>query len=75
MPNISIPENQIEEKLKEALVILAKIRQYQRIWYEHYGGVNRSNLRRWEDRADEFFAGLDIKIDKDEQENISRFEI
>jgi hypothetical protein len=58
---IVIPENQLPEKFLEAVQLLQKLRHFKKIWDEHYGGTNRNNLRRWEDKADEFLSSLSIE--------------
>lgn len=63
---IVVPEDELAQKLNDACMIIAKIRHYQKIWYEHYGATNKKNLKLWESKADEFLAGLNIEqVDND----------
>lgn len=58
---IIVPENELAQKLRDACLIMSKIRRYQRIWYDHYGVENKKNLVFWEGKADEFLKALDVK--------------
>lgn len=53
-----ITEDQLPAKFLEAVQLLQKLRHHKKIWDEQYGGTNRNNLRRWEDKADEFLSSL-----------------
>ncbi|MBE2229982.1 MAG: hypothetical protein IAE96_04990 [Chitinophagaceae bacterium] len=58
---IVIPESQLPEKFLEAVQLLQKLRHFKRVWDTQYGAHNRNNLRRWEDKADEFLTSLTIE--------------
>lgn len=57
---IIVPEEELAAKLHEALVIIAKMRYYGKIWEHHYGAINKKNLKLWQDKADELLAELKI---------------
>lgn len=59
---IVIPEDQLPAKLLEAVQLLQKLRHFKKIWEENYGATNRNNLRRWEEKADEFLSSLTFEI-------------
>ncbi len=70
---VVIPEDQLPVKFLEAVQLLQKLRHHKKIWDEQYGGTNRQNLRRWEDKADEFLSSLSIEEipdTNDDRENI-----
>lgn len=58
---IVIEEDLLPGKFLEAVQLLQKLRFYKKKWEEHYGGANRNNLRRWEEKADEFLSSLKIE--------------
>ncbi len=41
-----------EENLEELARISFNVRHYKKIWEEHFGAINRDNLRRWEEKLD-----------------------
>lgn len=49
-----------EQKLAEAIQIIAKLRKHKKIWDEHYGAQNKNNLQRWEQKADAFLESIVI---------------
>lgn len=57
---IIVPEDKLAERLHQALVVIAKLRHYERIWEHHYGAINKKNLKFWQDKADELLAELKI---------------
>lgn len=63
--SIVIPEEDLAAKFLEACQIIYSMRKYKKIWDEHYGAQNRSNLQLWEDNADKFLKSLTIKKQED----------
>ncbi len=56
----------IEAELRELQIILLNLRHHTKLWEEHYGRKHRDNKKRWEDRADKWFA-THIKTESDQQ--------
>lgn len=65
---IIVPLEQQAEKLNEALIIIAKMRHYGRIWEHHYGAINKKNLKFWQDKADDLLSKLNIVIHPENKE-------
>lgn len=64
---IEIPEDKVLDKLNEAIIIIAKLRHHGKLWKRYFGSAHHGNLKRWEQKADEFLNSLSItEIQPDE---------
>jgi len=62
-------KNPTLEGLQELAMIGHNLRVYTKIWQEHFGSINRGNMRYWEKRMDEWLKNNTVQVGDDEIEN------
>lgn len=49
-------EESAEKSLIELATIMRELRWNMKIWQTHFGSTNRNNMKRWEEKADQWLS-------------------